>query len=56
MNVEIAVEAALFPEKDYINGIVVAEHPGPEILWQLAEQEEEDRLAEEETSGVQGLQ
>jgi hypothetical protein len=26
MNVEIGAEAALFPEKEYINGIVVAVH------------------------------
>jgi hypothetical protein len=26
MNVEIRVEAALFPEKEYINGIAVAVH------------------------------
>jgi hypothetical protein len=26
MNVEIGVEAALFPEKDYTNGIAVAEY------------------------------
>jgi hypothetical protein len=26
MNVEIGAEAALFPEKEYINGIAVAEH------------------------------
>jgi hypothetical protein len=26
MNVEIGVEAALFPEKEYINGIAVAVH------------------------------
>ncbi len=26
MNVEIRAEAALFPEKEYINGIVVAVH------------------------------
>jgi hypothetical protein len=27
MNVEIGAEAALFPEKEYINGIAVAEEP-----------------------------
>jgi hypothetical protein len=27
MNVEIGAEAALFPEKEYINGIAVAVHP-----------------------------
>ncbi len=27
MNVEIGAEAALFPEKEYINGIAVALHP-----------------------------
>jgi hypothetical protein len=27
MNVEIGAEAALFPEKDYINGIAVAVWP-----------------------------
>jgi hypothetical protein len=26
MNVEIGAEAALFPEKEYINGIAVAVH------------------------------
>jgi hypothetical protein len=26
MNVEIGAEAAQFPEKEYINGIAVAEH------------------------------
>jgi hypothetical protein len=26
MNVEIGAEAVLFPEKEYINGIVVAVH------------------------------
>jgi hypothetical protein len=26
MNVEIGAESALFPEKEYINGIVVAVH------------------------------
>ncbi len=30
MNVEIGAEAALFPEKEYINGIAVAVH-GKEI-------------------------
>jgi hypothetical protein len=28
MNVEIGAEAALFPEKEYINGIAVAVHGG----------------------------
>jgi hypothetical protein len=28
MNVEIGAEAALFPEKEYINGIFVAVQPG----------------------------
>jgi hypothetical protein len=28
MNVEIWAEAALFPEKEYINGIAVAVHHG----------------------------
>jgi hypothetical protein len=28
MNVEIGAEAALFPEKEYINGIAVAVHQG----------------------------
>jgi hypothetical protein len=28
MNVEIRAEAALFPEKEYINGIAVAVHRG----------------------------
>ncbi len=33
MNVEIATEAALFPEKKYINGIFVAvQESGPAIL------------------------
>jgi hypothetical protein len=27
MNVEIGAEAALFPEKEYINGIAVAAYP-----------------------------
>jgi hypothetical protein len=27
MNVEIGTEAALFPEKEYINGIFLAVHP-----------------------------
>jgi hypothetical protein len=30
MNVEIGAEAALFPEKEYINGIAVA-------VWNLAD-------------------
>jgi hypothetical protein len=29
MNVEIGAEAALFPEKEYINGIAVAVHDKP---------------------------
>jgi hypothetical protein len=29
MNVEIGAEAALFPEKEYINGIAVAVRPWP---------------------------
>ncbi len=29
MNVEIGAEAALFPEKENINGIAVAVHPAP---------------------------
>jgi hypothetical protein len=29
MNVEIGAEAALFPEKEYINGIAVAVRAGP---------------------------
>jgi hypothetical protein len=29
MNVEIGAEAALFPEKEYINGIAVAVHSSP---------------------------
>jgi hypothetical protein len=29
MNVEIGAEAALFPEKKYINGIAVAVHGAP---------------------------
>jgi hypothetical protein len=29
MNVEIGAEAALFPEKEYINGIAVAVHSTP---------------------------
>jgi hypothetical protein len=37
MNVEIGTEAALFPEKEYINGIAVAVHiidlpPGCPVL------------------------
>jgi hypothetical protein len=32
MNVEIGAEAALFPEKEYINGMAVAVHP----RWWLA--------------------
>jgi hypothetical protein len=30
MNVEIGAEAALFPEKEYINGIAVAVHDDTE--------------------------
>jgi hypothetical protein len=30
MNVEIGAEAALFPEKEYINGIAVAVRTGPQ--------------------------
>jgi hypothetical protein len=30
MNVEIRAEAALFPEKEYINGIAVAVHSSPQ--------------------------
>jgi hypothetical protein len=29
MNVEIGAEAALFPEKEYINGIAIAVSDGP---------------------------
>jgi hypothetical protein len=35
MNVEIGAEAALFPEKEYINGIAVAVHHGCQ-LWLTA--------------------
>ncbi len=33
MNVEIRAEAALFPEKEYINGIVVAVRPSGSTSW-----------------------
>jgi hypothetical protein len=33
MNVEIGAEAALFPEKEYINGIAVAVTTGGVLLW-----------------------
>jgi hypothetical protein len=29
MNVEIGIEAALFPEKEYINEIFIDVHPAP---------------------------
>jgi hypothetical protein len=32
MNVEIGAEAALFPEKEYINGIFLAACPGKQFL------------------------
>jgi hypothetical protein len=32
MNVEIGAEAALFPEKEYINGIAVAVRVGGKVL------------------------
>jgi hypothetical protein len=32
MHVEIGAEAALFPEKEYINGIAVAVHLGHENI------------------------
>ncbi len=32
MNVEIGAEAALFPEKEYINGIFVTVHPTSILL------------------------
>jgi hypothetical protein len=32
MNVEIGAEAALFPEKEYINGIFDAKHSPPSTL------------------------
>jgi hypothetical protein len=39
MNVEIGAEAALFPEKEYIKGILVAvwyvEHLWIQYLWSL---------------------
>jgi hypothetical protein len=35
MNVEIATEAALFPEKKYINGIFAVQESGPAILLQI---------------------
>jgi hypothetical protein len=37
MNVEIGAEAALFPEKEYINGIAVAVHLWPISLILLLE-------------------
>jgi hypothetical protein len=33
MNVEIGAEAALFPEKEYINGIAVAVHINPTLAF-----------------------
>jgi hypothetical protein len=36
MNVEIGAEAALFPEKEYINGIFVAVHAGEEYIYGFA--------------------
>jgi hypothetical protein len=35
MNVEIGAEAALFPEKKYVNGIAVAMHPPPQASGQI---------------------
>jgi hypothetical protein len=32
MNVEIGAEAALFPEKEYISGIFLAERPNTFVL------------------------
>ncbi len=36
MNVEIGAEAALFPEKEYINGIAVAMYYGSILKDQVA--------------------
>jgi hypothetical protein len=35
MNIEIEAEAALFPEKEYINGIFVAVHNGKSLILLL---------------------
>jgi hypothetical protein len=34
MNVEIGAEAALFPEKEYINGIAVAVQQSKNLYWE----------------------
>jgi hypothetical protein len=36
MNVEIGTEAALFPEKEYINGFAVAVHAECSLLLQYS--------------------
>ncbi len=44
MNVEIGAEAALFPEKEYINGIAVAVHNIGTIVFVLLRREKSIRL------------